>query len=100
MEKEIIGHSTLPDPDGEKHEWLQYKYKDYIFNKEWYVDMENNYSMGLTIFKLGKKNKLVPSIKYKDKNYVEIFHSGHCNDLSDDEAIQMVELIINKCGEE
>ena len=99
MRRTIIGHSTEPDFDGEKHEWMQYKYKEYIFNKEWYVNIENEYIMGLTIFKLGKKNKLIPTIKYKGKYYNEIFHAGYCNDVPDDSAIELAELIINKCKE-
>lgn len=98
----LLGHSTGLDPDGERHEWLQYKYKDYIFNKEWYVNIENEYVMGLTLFKLGKKNKLIPSIKYKDKYYNEIFHSGNFIDHSeettggDDETIEFVEMVVGK----
>ena len=95
MRRTLIGHSTEPDFDGEKHEWMQYKYKEYIFNKEWYVNIENEYIMGLTIFKLGKKNKLIPTIKHKGKYYNEIFHAGYCNDVPDDAAIELAELMIS-----
>lgn len=97
--KIIIGKSNTPDPDGNKHEWLQYKYKDYIFNKEWYVNMENEYVMGLTLFKLGKKNTsrfAPPQIEYEGEYYNEIFHSGNCKEKNDDEIIDFVELFRNK----
>ena len=104
-ERIILGHSTGLDPDGERHEWLQYKYKDYIFNKEWYVNMENEYVMGLTLFKLGKKNInrfAPPQIEYEGKYYNEIFHSGNFIDHSeettggDDETIEFVEMVVGK----
>lgn len=98
-DKIILGYSTEPDPDGEKHEWLQYKYKDYIFNKEWYMNFENEYVMGLTLFELGKKNTnrfAPPQIEYEGKYYNEIFHSGNCKDISDNEMIEFVEMIRSK----
>ena len=97
MERIILGESNTPDPDGNNHKWLQYKYKDYIFNKEWYVNIENEYVMGLTLFKLGEKNTnrfAPPTIEYKGKYYNEIFHSGSCRDTNDDETILFVEKII------
>lgn len=96
MNRVIIGHSNEPDLDGEKHEWLRYKYKDYIFNKEWYVNMEGKYVMGLTVFKLcNEYTDKVPTLEYKGKYYMEIFHSGSCNDLDDDEEINIIEQIRN-----
>lgn len=99
MNKVIIGHSTEPDPDGLKHEWLMYKYGDYIFNKEWYMNFENEYVMGLTLFKLGKQNKLVPRVNYKGKYYNEVFHSGNVKETDDDEIIKHVEMIHRRNNE-
>lgn len=98
-EKILTGHSNEHDPDGKKHEWLQYKYKDYIINKEWYVNIENEYVMGITIFKKGKKNAnrfSPPCIEYENEYYNEIFHSGNSKEISDDELIEFVEMIRNK----
>lgn len=95
-ERIILGHSNTPDPDGEKHEWLQYKYKDYIINKEWYMNMENEYTLGITIFKKGKKNVnrfAPPSIEFENEYYNEIFHSGNSKETSDDEMIRLVEMV-------
>ena len=95
----LLGHSTEPDPDGQKHEWLQYKYNDYIINKEWYMNMENEYALGITIFKKGKKNinRLAPpSIEYENEYYNEIFHSGNSKETTDDELIELVEIIREK----
>lgn len=98
-EKIILGESNAFDPDGNKHNWIQYKYKDYIFNKEWYMNIENEYVMGLTLFKLGEKNTnkfAPPTIEYEGKYYNEIFHSGNCKDVQDDDLIFLIEKIILK----
>lgn len=96
MDRILIGHDNENDPDGNKHDWLCYKYKDYIFNKEWYMNMENEYVLGLTLYKKGAKNKLCSPFKYKNKYYNEIFHSGNCKDDNDDETIEFVEKVVNK----
>ena len=99
MKRIILNHNTEPDPDGEKHEWLRYKYKDYIFNKEWYINMENEYVMGITIFKKDAKFKVNPYIIYKNNKYYEVFHSGNAKDITDDEIIKIVEMLILKYQE-
>lgn len=96
MDRILIGHDNENDPDDNKHDWICYKYKDYIFNKEWYVNMENEFVMGLTLYKLGKRNKMIPTVKFKGKYYNEVFHSGNCKDNNDDETIEMVEMVVNK----
>ena len=82
----LLGHSTEPDPDGQKHEWLQYKYNDYIINKEWYMNSENEYVMGIAIFKKNEENN----------EYYEMLHSCNAHDLPDDELIDLAEKIRNR----
>lgn len=93
----LIAHNNQDDPDGNKHDFLMYKYKDYIFRKEWYMSMENEYKLGLTLFKKGKANNLVPHFEYDGKWYNEIIHSSSFNEEdSDEQTIELVEMIINK----
>jgi len=98
MQKRIlIAHNNIDDPDGNKHDFLMYKYKDYIFRKEWYMNMENEYKLGLTLFKKGKVNIEVPHYEYDGKWYNEIFHSGSFNEEeSEEETIELIERIIRK----
>lgn len=99
MKRIILNHNTEPDPDGEKHEWLRYKYKDYIFNKEWYMNMENEYVMGITIFKKDAGFHMNPYTTYEGDRYYEVFHSGNAKDITDDEMIELVEMLILKYQE-
>lgn len=76
MERANIYINRKPDLDGNKHEFVSYDYGDYSFRKEWYINWENEYVMGLTLFKDGK----------------EIFHAGTAKEeQSDDELIKFVE---------
>ena len=96
----LIAHNNGDDPDGNKHDFLMYKYKDYIFRKEWYMNMENEYKLGLTLFKKGDMFEFAPTFKFDDEYYYEIFHSGSFVETnedgtgSDDETIEMVEMVI------
>lgn len=93
----LIAHNNQDGPDGNKHDFIMYKYKDYIFRKEWYMNMENEYTLGLTLFKKGKPNNLVPHFEYDGKWYNEIIHSSSFNEEdSDEQTIELVEMIINK----
>ena len=98
----LIAHDNQDDFDGNKHDFLMYKYKDYIFRKEWYMNMENEFVCGLTLFKKGKPNNLIPHFEYQKHWYNEIFHSGNFIDTSedttggDDETIEFVEQLISK----
>ena len=76
MERTNIYINRRPDPDGNRHEFVSYDYGDYSFRKEWYMNFENEYVMGLTLFKNGE----------------EIFHAGTANEeQSDEEWIKFVE---------
>lgn len=93
----LIAHNNEDDPDGSKHDFLMYKYKDYIFRKEWYMNMENEYTLGLTLFKKGDMVEFAPTYKFDDEYYYEIFHSGSFReDNNDDETIEFVEMVVNK----
>ena len=85
MERTNIYINNKPDPDGNKHEFVSYDYGEYQFRKEWYVNLEDEYVMGLTLFKNGK----------------EILHSGHANEeTTDDEWIEFasgIDDLIEKC---
>lgn len=93
----LIAHDNQNDLDDNKHDFIMYKYKNYIFRKEWYVNMEDKYVMGLTLYKKGAKNKYCQPFEYDGAWYNEIFHSGNCHeDDSDEQIIELVETIINK----
>ena len=92
----LIAHDNQDDFDGNKHDFLMYKYKDYIFRKEWYFNLENEYVCGLTLFKKGKANNLIPHFEYQGHWYNEIFHSGNVKDDSEEQTIEFVEMLINK----
>ena len=93
----LIAHNNEDDPDGNKHDFLMYKYKDYIFRKEWYMNMENEYTLGLTLFKKGEVNNLVPHFEYDNEWYNEIFHSGSfIEDNNEEQTIEFVETVVNK----
>lgn len=94
--KILIAHDNQEDPDGNKHDFLMYKYKDYIFRKEWYMNLENEYVCGLTLFKKGKANNLIPHFEYKGNWYNEIFHSGNIKNDNEEQIIEFVEMLISK----
>ena len=76
MKRENIYINNNLDPDGNRHEFVMYDYGEYQFRKEWYINWENEYVMGLTLFKNGK----------------EIFHSGNVKEeTTDNEWIEFVE---------
>lgn len=83
MNKEIKKYfeDNEPDPDGLKHKFVQYEYKDYFFKKEWYFNIENKYVLGLTLLKKNSKNE-----------FEEVFHCGNYNqEITDDEIIDNYE---------
>jgi len=81
MERTNIYINRKPDPDGNRHEFVSYDYGDYSFRKEWYMNLENEYVMGLTLLKNGK----------------EILHAGTANeDTTDDEWIEFAEKLRSK----
>lgn len=81
MERTNIYENNAPAPDGEKHKFLMYDYGEYTFRKEWYVNYEDEYVMGLTLFKNGK----------------EILHAGTAKENNtDDEWIEFAKKLRSK----
>ena len=81
MERTNIYENNAPAPDGKKHKFLMYDYGEYQFRKEWYMNYEDEFVMGLTLF----------------KNNNEILHCGRANDSrTDDEWIDFAGKIRSK----
>lgn len=94
-ERIILIDDNTPDHDGSKHSVYEYIYRDYIFSKVGYVNLEGEFVTGLTVYAETDDVSPMPEylIRAYDTNYYKIVLEVPKieNDISDDAIINLIE---------